>query len=206
MENQNIQPNTATKNKNINLNKILSIVIVALIAIFAIGTLVLAVTPKNFNIGLNDPTSIKIHTSNQSINDSKWYKDAEDGVYNKIMELYNNSFKTTLLNAMFKGVLVESASIKEGGYQYFNKLDNYIEFQYTDLQTIKINGKTYNPSNSAINKNYVSVIIEVKDTNSLSQVNAYIRHGGENTNYSYSRINFTSYANQSALYDYITSL
>ena len=167
----------------------------------------MAVTPKNFDFGLNDPTSIKIYTSNESIKDSKWYKNADDGVYDKIMKLYKNSFNTTLLNSLFKGAMLETVSLDESKINYFSNIkSDYIEFEYTDLQTLKLNGKEYTPSKSTTNKNYVSVIIEVANTDSLAKINAYVRHGGENTNYTYSRIKFTSYATQSALYDYINSL
>ena len=205
MKKEQVQP-TVAKNKPSTLNKVLSIVILVLITVCAISTLVLAVTPKNYNFGLSEPTSIKIHTENESISSAKWYKGDSDGVYEKVMELYNNSFKTTLLNSLFKGVALENVSIEEG-YSYFSSIKgDYIEFQYNELQTIKLGNTEYTPSNSGIFKNYVSVIVEVANTNTLTPVTAYIRHGGENTNYSYSRVRFTSYAAQADLYEYINSL
>lgn len=204
MENQT--QTQVAKNKPSKLNRIISIVLLAVIAFFAISTLILAVTPKNFNIGLSEPTSIKIKTSNQSISNSKWYKGESNGVYEKVMELCNNSFNTTLLNALFKGVMFKNVSVEEG-YSYFSSIKNdYIEFQFNDVQTIKVGNTEYTPSTTSIYKTYVSVIIEVSDKNSLEPVSAYIRHGGENTNYSYSRIKFNSYANQHELHNYINSL
>ena len=196
----------AKNNKPSKLSKIISIVILAVITICSIATLILAVTPKNYNFGFNEPTSIKIHTSNQSISASKWYKNANDGVYDKVMELYNNSFKTTMLNALFKGALSQGVTVEEG-YSYFSSIEgDYIEFEYNDAQTLKLGNKAYVPTNSGINTKFVSVIIKVDNTNSLSPVTAYIRHGGESTNYTYSRVRFNSFAVQAELYEYINSL
>ena len=121
-----------------------------MITVFSVGTLVLSVTPKNYNFGLKEPTYIKIYTSNDSIKQSKWQKGASDGVYDKVMELFNNSFNTTMLNSMFKGVLFDSANIVEG-IEYFSSIKgDYIEFQYNDVQTLKLNGKEYSPKSSGI--------------------------------------------------------
>lgn len=205
MEKEQKQTELTTKKPSV-LNRVISIILLVLITFFSVGTLVLSVTPKNYNFGLNEPSSIKIYTSNDSIKQSKWLKGASDGVYDKVMELFNNSFNTTMLNSMFKGVLFDSANIVEG-IEYFSSIKgDYIEFQYNDVQTLTLNGKEYSPKSSGINKNYVSVIITVENTNSLSKVTAYVRHGGTNTNNNYSRIRFESYAIQSQLYEYINSL
>ncbi|MGN1212598.1 MAG: hypothetical protein ACI4TZ_01030 [Christensenellales bacterium] len=205
MEKEQKQTELTTKKPSV-LNRVISIILLVLITVFSVGTLVLSVTPKNYNFGLNEPASIKIYTSNDSIKQSKWLKGASDGVYDKVMELFNNSFNTTLLNSMFKGVLFDSANIVEG-IEYFSSIKgDYIEFQYNEVQTLTLNGKEYSPKSSGINKNYVSVIITVENTNSLSKVTAYVRHGGTNTDYDYSRIRFESYAIQSQLYEYINSL
>ena len=205
MEKEQKQTELTTKKPSV-LNRVISIILLVLITVFSVGTLVLSVTPKNYNFGLNEPASIKIYTSNDAIKQSKWQKGASDGVYDKVMELFNNSFNTTMLNSMFKGVLFDSVSLKES-IKYFNSIDSdYIEFQYNDVQTLKLNGKEYSPKSSGINKNYVSVIITVENTNTLSKVYAYVRHGGTSTNNEYSRIQFESYAIQSQLYEYINSL
>ena len=205
MEREQKQTELTTKKPSVS-NRVISIILLVLITVFSVGTLVLSVTPKNYNFGFNEPTSIKIYTSNDAIKQSKWQKGAVDGVYDKVMELFNNSFNTTMLNSMFKGVLFDSVNIVEG-IEYFNSIKgDYIEFQYNDVQTLTLNGKEYSPKSSGINKNFVSVIVTVENTNSLSKVTAYIRHGGTDTNYDYSRIRFESYAIQSQLYEYINSL
>lgn len=203
MENNTQQ---TTEKKPSKVSRIISIVLLAVIAVLALSTLVLSVTPKNFNIGLAEPSAIKINTSNQSIKNSRWEKDAVDGVYNKVMELYNKSFNTTLLNALFKGVMVTGVSIEEG-YSYFSSIEgDYIEFLYNQPQTLKLGGKNYTPTNSGIYNTFVSVIIEVENTNSIAPITAYIRHGGENNTYTYSRVRFNTFAAQAELYEYINSL
>ena len=205
MKKENAQVEVA-KNKPGVLKRVVSIVMLAVIAILAISSLALAVIPKDYNFGLSDPTCIKIYTSNESINNTRWYKDSNDGVYEKVMELYNNSFKTTLLNALFKGAMFESVSPEEGTI-YFNDVPgDKIEFIYNEKQTVKINGVKYQTSNSSIYDEYVSVIIAVNNSNSLEKVTAYIRHGGENSTIEYSKLRFNSYAVQAELHEYINSL
>lgn len=204
--NKQTEQQVAAKPQHNRVAKILSIVLVALMSIIAIVTITFAVVKKDYNINLTEPAAIKFHTSNQAYDQSKHTKG--DAIYNNIIKLYNQSFQITMLDALFKGKLGQNVTIEEG-YQYFSSLTGtFIEFIYNaeDVQTIKLNGSKYTPTNSGINTQFVSVMIQVNADNEFGEINAYVRNGGTNTNYAYSRIRFKTYANQSALYEYINNL
>ena len=59
MEKEQKQTELTTKKPSV-LNRVISIILLVLITFFSVGTLVLSVTPKNYNFGLNEPSSIKI--------------------------------------------------------------------------------------------------------------------------------------------------
>lgn len=193
------------KKQSKNVSKIISIILITLMSVIAVVTITFSVVPKNFDIGLERPDYIKLHTSNQAYDQARYASDSE--IYNDIMELYEKGFKTTLLDAMFKGKLTKGVTIEEG-YKYFSSLSGtFVEFQYNveNVQTVKLNGKTYTPTNG-INNQYISVLVEVNGNDGLNSITAYVRYGGTSTSTEYARIRFESYANQSALYSYINNL
>lgn len=209
MKKENVQTQTVVENKDkaSAFSKILSLVLLAVALMLAVGTILLAVLPKNYNIGLAEPTRIVIHANANEyadINKSEYTKSDDNGVYDKLMKLYNNSFKTTCINAMFQGKLFDSAVINEG-YKSLSSLNGiYIEFLYDDSQELKINGQKYD-ADIINDTDYRSVVIEVKNSNSLTQINAYVKYRDTLSN-DYSYVRFVSYAEQADLYNYITTL
>lgn len=205
-ENIKIEQKVIVKKEKVSVfNKILSLVLLALASVLALGTILCAVLPKNYNINLAEPTRIVVHSStNADVNKSVYEKGSSNGVYEKIIKLYNNSFNTTALNAMFQGKLFDSVAVAEG-YKSISSLNGtYIEFLYDETQQVKLNGQVYD-ANIVSDVNYRSVVIEIKDTDNLTQINAYVRYKDTLEN-EYSYVRFVSYAIQGELFNYIESL
>ena len=187
--------------------RVLSIVLIVICVALVIGVTLCSFLPKSFNPGLNEPSYIRLFSSsNSNINNVTYNSDSDE--YKQIMELYNKSFETTIFGAMFQGKAFKGITFKEGHQSLSSLTGTYIEFNYDEVQTIKINGKTLEEAgieSQFSNHQYRSVVIEVLDSESLSQINVYFRYN--DTGYStYSYLRFETYAKQAALYDYLENL
>lgn len=202
MEKENKQLQTTKLQTPSTARKVISIVVLALVAIMSISIILCAYLPKNFNFGFNNPDYIVVHSSdNANVDDTSYFKNGETQVYNKIMELYNQSFKTTILGAMFQGKAFTTVSAEEGYKSLSSLTGTSIEFVYQNSQKMMLNGKPYKAS-IVTNTNYISVVIEVVNHQSLTKVNAYFKYLDTGSN-NYSYVRFATYSAQADLYDYL---
>ena len=185
-------------------SRIISIVLMVIFAGIAILVIFASFLPKNFNPNLNDPTFIKIYQSDtQSASYGTVYGENTEE-YKKIMELYNDSFKTTLMSALFQNKLGEKVTVKEGYKSLSSLSGTYIEFFYNESQNIMLDGQEYK-AEIVSNTSYIRVVIEVLDTTDFSQINVYFKYRDTGAN-NYSYVRFLTYARQAELYDYIEKL
>ena len=184
--------------------KLLSLTIIGILVAVIITISLMALLPKNYNFNLAEPTTISVHKSDSSSSSSGelYYKDSEQ--YKKIMNLYKESFKTTIFTALIHGKAGDKVSAKEGYKAVSSISAPYIEFYYETSQKLVLNGKEYKPEIIS-DANYIDVIIEVKDSTTLTEVNAYFLYKDTGTN-RYSYVRFSTFAIQAELYDYIESL
>lgn len=196
--------------------KIASILLLVFCSLIVVGVTLCSFLPKSFNPGLNDPSYIVVHTKDSSspANGSTFEKDS-DG-YNELLKLYKESFETTVFGAMFQGKAFEGVTEKEGYKSISSVSGPYLEFNYTESQTIYVNGKTFDEFAAereardgtkpiVSNSSYISCVIEVKDSDTLTEINVYFKYKDTGTN-EYSYIRLATYAKQSALYEYIENL
>ncbi len=186
------------------MRKILSIIAIVLLGVIAAGVIACSFIPKQFNINLETPDYVVVWKDGVS-EGVTYLKNSEE--YNQILEKYNASFKSTVLSSMFQGKLFASPNIVDS-YHTLNLStlisDDaiFIEFRYDTVKTVKFNGEEY--SDSSDNK-YVSIMIEVLDSQNLSEIKAYVRYGEAGTN-NYSYYRYTTYAVQANLFDYINEI
>ena len=215
MENENVINEENTKKTGVG-RIVTSIVLLILCAILVLGTIVCSFIKKDFNPGVNDPDYIVVYTkdSSSSANQSMFAKDTDE--YNEIMDLYKSSFVAGFYNALFQGIAFSGVTEKDD-YKSFSTLTGpYLEFKYNTTQKMYVNGQSYDDYVKArqaaggqggivSNSDYISLIVEVFDTDSYGQINIYFRYRDTGVqNYSYIRL--ISYAKQSALYDYIENM
>lgn len=192
------------------MKKTLSYIALGLIFVLAIVIVAFTFVEKNFNINLENPYSISIRVNGTE--SESYFSDSEISgnkeIYNKILKSYNNSFKQKIMSSLFQGLIASNARIERvnSGMSVVNS-GTYLHFVYNDVQTLKLNGKvyTYHYANSTAtdtNIQYNDIYVQVLDSNGMSQINVYVsKVGTSNLTYKY-----VVYANQSALYDYISEL
>ena len=206
MENENLEELQQESQKKINGvgRKILSIALIAVLTAIAVLVTLSTVVTKNYSFNFNDPTLIKIHTNNSSsINNGLTFSN-DSSEYKEILNLYNNSFKTKVISALFQGKLGEGVKVKEG-YKSFSTLTGaYLEFFYNETQTLYVNGEKYE-ANIVSDESYYVIAIEVTNSTNLTEVNAYFKYKNSNSS-DYSYLRLTSYATQADLFDYIENL
>ena len=216
MENENVIENTEKPKKAGKARFITSIVLLTLCIVLVVGTVACSFIKKDYNPGVNNPDYIVVTTADSSSPANKSMLSKGSEKYNEIMELYNSSFKTTFFNALFQGLAFEGVTEKDE-YKSLSTLSGpYLEFNYTESQTLYVNGQTYEEyaaerkaktgvSPIVANSNYISLVVEVIDSSSLTLTNIYFKYRDTGT-YNYSYIRLMTYAKQSALYDYIENM
>ena len=153
--------------------------------------------PKNYNINLPEPSYIYVKTANLN---SEELISKSDERYNEIMELYNNSFNTSFLTALFqgkafKGVEFERLESSKSVSSIKSNNETYLHFYYDSPQTIE------HETAHAI-KTYTDIYIEVHNSTSMTLVNAYIKYNS-NTSSSLCYYKYSTYAIQANLFEHL---
>ena len=178
--------------------KLASFIIVSIIAIICIFVIAGAIVPKNLSFEFDEPSSIKI--LNAKTGDEVITKDKEE--YNEILKLFNNGFNIKFLEAFFQGKGFNNiVTLNETQYiSSLSKTDTiYIEFNYSEAKQVNLHGDTSLELLES-EKTYKAVVLEVKNSNNLVQVNAYLKTDSSSL---YSYVRYVSYAKLSELYDYL---
>lgn len=191
------------------MKKILSIVALCLIALLA-GTIILfAFINKSYNPNLSNPDYIEVYVNYSGSNNvESYYKNDEfsdrQAIYNKVMELYNNSFNQNIMSGIFQGTIFSKTNITRPGTSKDSALSGgiFIAFNYNDEQTLKLNGENYvYTSGSYTEKDikYKTLYVEVKNSDAMTDIKIYVQP----TNTTTLRYCYNVKASQSALYNYI---
>lgn len=188
------------------MKKVLSIVALCLIAVLAGTIIVFSCINKDFNLNLNNPDFINIYINSSTKTGESYSLDTDNEhkeVYNKIMSLYNESFKQKMMSALFNGTLNEKTKITKE-YRSLSSITSsgiWLEFNYnSSAQTIKLNGKEYS-DDSSYSKEYDRAFVEVKDSSTATTFEIYL----VKTESDYSYYHYTVRATQANLYDYLNT-
>ncbi len=183
------------------MKKAYLIVSLVMVGILLISTMVLAFIPKNFQLETTEnPDYIDVYYKGVNIGS---YRDG-DSEYENILDLYNDSFKTGYLTAMFDG-LSGVKPITKDGYNSFDLYDSakiYILFNYNS------NPQSYDKTEENIYDNeYTNLILEVSDEKGFNMITTIhmdeFRPDSSSNSAYYETV---TYANQSNLYDYLAEL
>lgn len=158
---------------------------------------------KSYDFGFNTPAYIKLHTTDKTSTSNNQIFDSGTEEYDKIIELYNQSLKTTLLDAALQGKAKNVVRAQEGFASISSSSleGTYIEFYYNEVQEVYLNGEKYE-ANIVGDESYYVIVIEVLNSSSLSEVNAYFKYRSNNSS-EYSYVRLTTFAAQAELYNYI---
>lgn len=202
LENNEKKSNNSSKTKKIT-KKIVGISLLLVLVAIIVSIAVLSFLPKDYNFNFNAPDSIEIHTSNSSSSQNKVFIQKNSKEYNEIMKLYNESFGSTILISLLQGKLNRQIEVTEV-YKSISFSGPYMVFCYSTSQKMTLNGKEYQP-NIISDNNYIEVVIEVKNSANLTEINAYFKYRDTGLN-NYSYVHFSTLAAQSNLYNYIENL
>lgn len=203
VENAEITPKNSFKTKKIAKGFVGITLLLVLVAVI-VSVAVLSFLPKDYNFNFNQPDSIEIHTSNSSSTQNKMFVSKNSKEYDEIIKLYNESFGSKVLTAIFQGKLNRQVEVTEGYKSISSLTGPYLVFCYESSQKLVLNGKEYK-ADIVSDSNFIEVVIEVKNTTNLTEINAYFKYRDTGLN-NYSYVRFSTLAAQSNLYNYIENL
>ena len=190
------------------MKKVLSIIALCLIAVLAGTIIVFSCVNKNYNLNLTNPDYIEISVNNSGVKES-YYHDGDDehkAVYDKVMKLYNDSYKQKIMSGIFSGVIFNKPTIvrNENTKNVDTLLSSgtFVIFNYKEEQTLMLNGKKYTDKSNENGIKYKTLYVEVKDTNSITTFSIYVK----NTSNNYCYYRFSAQAKQADLYKYVSEV
>ena len=192
------------KNSGKLLHKIVSIAMLVVASMIMVLVILGATVQKDYGFGFDNPTNITIYTTNTSSpkNGQTLIEGSED--YNKFMTLFNDSFKIKFFSAMFQGKAYEGVKVKEGHKSISSLTGTYVEFYYDEVQKIIFNNEEYE-AETVSSTEYISIIIEINNSENLAEVNAYFKYGTSGSNNS-SYVRFVTFAAQADLYEFVEGI
>ena len=200
--------------KTSKVKKVLSIVILCVIAAITVATIVLAVVPKTLYNPIDD--GYKAITIYKGTN-SNIYKNVEGNseqdreVIEQIETLHAKSIKDSLLSTIFQGTasfetsVVYEKTATDCMSNVAKKTNSVcLIFNYLDEQTLVIDGEEYTHTDATGENNtitYTKMFMTVSDNAEFQECVVYLANSNDKSNF---KIKFL--AHQSELYDYLTDL
>ena len=186
------------------MKKVLSIIALCLIGVLAGVIIVFSCVNKDYNLKLSSPDFVRVYVNTTTAGEA-YSADSDEThkqIYNKIMSLYNDSYKQKLMSALFNGTLGDKTSITREYKNINNAIGSgiWLEFNYnSNPQTIKLNGKDYT-DDSTYSKEYDRAFVEVKDSDTVTTFTIYLAKSDSD----YSHYHYTVRAKQANLYKYLS--
>lgn len=181
--------------------KIASIAMLCVAGLLVVAMVLCYFLPKSFAPEIATPSYVKVYVKDK-YDGLTYYSGSQE--YNKIMELYNDSYKVTVMDALLTGNLSKSGELVSKTQSTPKSLEDVaVEFYFAEPQTIKVNGKDAQVSTNK----YLTATLVVSNTSELTETKLYYLYyntsSGSSKTYSYH--NYTSYAHQSELYNYLAN-
>lgn len=185
--------------------KLLSIIALTIVGLFAIAVIMLAIIPVDFNKDIVDSTDAIYVIARNGSNKEKEFT-TSDPEFKKIYEEYTSSHKESVLSALFQGAFGHKMEIETD--QNNISLDSIkssgvsIEFGYLNAKTLKIDGKEYKYGTADNQKtvSYNAILVTVNDSDNIREYDIYLISNNS------SRVHITSFAKQHKLYNILEDL
>ena len=196
------------------VTRVLTIVALCLFVAVAVTAIVLACVKRDYNQVINSDVKY-ITVMKQGGNNT--YRNSEDSpeskkVFDELMNKYYAGTKESILSSMFQGAYSKEAEAEVVKLTTSvtalsaNSTTYYLQFDFNDEQTLKVNGVTYEDkilTSQDKTVKFKSVILAVENNTTLNKVTMYIVDSTYYTT-SYYQVKYTTH--HSALFDYITGL
>ena len=166
---------------------------------------ILGFVNTNFaQFSVQESVSVEVWKNNKN---QLFYKDTNTDEFNEIVNLYNKSSKVSILTALFTGAYSVDADIENENTSMTNKITSgyWLVFKFDEAQTLKLDGENYKDKTSSSTDpiKFSKIYLQVTNTEGMSIVNAYVCDSKTSTTAKYT---MSIYADQTALYNYITNL
>lgn len=168
-------------------------IVLGLVALLSAMVVIMVIIPVNYKPAISAPNRIAV--INVDSEQHLCTPDENKEIYDETLNLFEQSFSRSFLSALFAGQLGGSPE-KIPQTDVLPSFTGYrITFKYNESQTLIVNGKS---SEHLFDR----AILEVKKTDSYRQITIYFQQVTNSKYYYY----LTTFANQSALYDYLDTL
>lgn len=175
--------------------KIGLIIVYSLCALLVCAIVTMSLIKFNTLPQLNNPTSIHMYKST-STNDKTITKDVEQ--YDEFMKVFEDAFTEQYISALFTGRTSRDYDVNADN---LSTTKPYIKFKYSQLQTLKLNGKIVkDPADSNKTIEYNELYFNITETNMKSSVMLRFRNSNSGSVYTLS-----CYANLAKLFEYVNN-
>ena len=156
------------------------IVVYAIVALIIVATIVSCIVKVNKKPDIQEPHAYAISIENQA-NYNLCDKDTDKEKYDEINKVFLSSFEENLLTSLFSGRLFYNSRIDSLKPSTFSGYK--LKLIYAQDQTIKLNGKAYNPpTNSSETITYREILIDVQENQGYTTHYIYYPYEYTDTN------------------------
>jgi len=185
------------------MKKISQIILYTVLGVVVLGLILTSVLKKDFAPNIAVPTHTSKGIEIRSANVAQYDGLSNEEKYNEFVDIYSDSYKLTILYSVFSGEISRKQEISNYGKKAPDIKNGYIvTFNYSEPQTLKVNGEDYIESvNSNTKTTYNKVVFNVLENKGLRSSLIYFYSLENDTWYK-----LTTLANFDSLYDFISEL
>lgn len=182
------------------------IITLSVVGVLVVTTILLSILNKNYKPEF-DSTPYEVVISNET--DSGFYyggtaySDIQKENFEKIVDLFNSSFKQSILASMLNGNLNAEVEIEYEGTTVPTASGYKVELKYPET-LLKKDGVAYQQATSDPERQFTSIIFYVTEGSGYDTLSMYAKVQLTSTTIGYYQID--SLANTSALYTFLSEL
>ncbi len=184
-----------------NTKKIASIIALVFVGLIAATAILLAIIPISFNKQIVASDAVGVTVKVFDIGENYFTRDTNE--FKEISKLYDKSHNENILLSLFQGMFGKDAKVEEkhvSSTTYDSATSIRFEYGSANKHTLSIKGKTYTSTSNSNGIEYTSLVVTVSNSKNMDEYTIYLLNDN-NCNCS-----ITAYAEQTKLYNYLTSL
>lgn len=188
------------------MKKLATIIALAVVGVLVVTTIVLSVAKKNYQPQLQNQPYLMVITNQEdkTYQGGKGFSQQQPKEnFEKVVKLFNDSFKQSILASMLNGNLSNKIEIEYKGTTLPAKNAYKVEFKYPST-LLMLNGKAFKLNENEPDIKFEYLIFYVEDGVGFAEFNMYAKVKIDDSRDGYYQI--TTLANTKALYDFVNQL